>query len=219
MAAPQLLALKDLEVLTVSAGVTVAVELILLRNVTGQVGKIHLCYLLFNIILCFFYINSGSFFTMSLMRSYIRTHCIMAVYLVGPVTEGPTTPAPTTRPTVQCENKRRNCPNWAAAGYCTGRYESYMSENCAQSCGTCASKFALLSYTNTCVYGLAYTHLYAHKYVYMHMYHEVSGWRSWKRLELSITLLYHNASLRIENRVTSNLSFLLYPGSIAKMQS
>ena len=70
MAAPQLLALKDLEVLTVSAGVTVAVELILLRNVTGQVGKIHLCYLLFNIILCFFYINSGSFFTMSLMRSY-----------------------------------------------------------------------------------------------------------------------------------------------------
>ena len=57
MAAPQLLALKDLEVLTVSAGVTVAVELILLRNVTGQVGKIHLCYLLFNIILCFFSIS------------------------------------------------------------------------------------------------------------------------------------------------------------------
>ena len=53
MAAPQLLALKDLEVLTVSAGVTVAVELILLRNVTGQVGKIHLCYLL-----CFFSITT-----------------------------------------------------------------------------------------------------------------------------------------------------------------
>ena len=65
MAAPQLLALKDLEVLTVSAGVTVAVELILLRNVTGQVGKIHLCYLLFNIILCFFYINSQFLYNVS----------------------------------------------------------------------------------------------------------------------------------------------------------
>merc|ERR1739844_41295 len=41
---------------------------------------------------------------------------------------------------VSCEDKSRfedRCPAWASAGYCTGRYERFMTRNCKKSCGTC----------------------------------------------------------------------------------
>merc|ERR1739838_975978 len=41
---------------------------------------------------------------------------------------------------VECEDESRyesRCSNWASAGYCTGRYEGFMTENCKKSCGHC----------------------------------------------------------------------------------
>merc|ERR1719154_907151 len=41
---------------------------------------------------------------------------------------------------VSCEDKSRfedRCPAWADAGYCTGRYERFMTRNCKKSCDLC----------------------------------------------------------------------------------
>lgn len=52
----------------------------------------------------------------------------------GPVEPSVTTTTP--RP-MNCEDRSQYCPAWAAAGYCTGRYERYMSQNCSYSCRIC----------------------------------------------------------------------------------
>lgn len=46
----------------------------------------------------------------------------------------------TTRP-MMCEDEHEYCPQWAGAGYCTGRYETYMSKTCKYSCNKCNGKF------------------------------------------------------------------------------
>jgi len=41
---------------------------------------------------------------------------------------------------VSCEDKSKfedRCPAWADAGYCTGRYERFMTRNCKKSCDLC----------------------------------------------------------------------------------
>merc|ERR1739838_1265814 len=43
---------------------------------------------------------------------------------------------------VSCEDEsayESYCPYWANAGYCTGRYENFMTLNCKKSCGTCTA--------------------------------------------------------------------------------
>lgn len=36
-----------------------------------------------------------------------------------------------------CADKVKGCPVWARKGYCKGRYEKYMKENCEKSCKLC----------------------------------------------------------------------------------
>jgi len=37
----------------------------------------------------------------------------------------------------QCADLSEHCSSWKTSGYCTGKHEEYMSENCKKSCGTC----------------------------------------------------------------------------------
>ena len=39
-----------------------------------------------------------------------------------------------------CRDKNSNCPRWKNEGYCKGRYEEWMTSNCAKSCNTCGCK-------------------------------------------------------------------------------
>ena len=34
-------------------------------------------------------------------------------------------------------DKDNNCPGWARRGYCKGKYEQWMKENCMKSCNLC----------------------------------------------------------------------------------
>ncbi|KAK3083946.1 hypothetical protein FSP39_005797 [Pinctada imbricata] len=58
----------------------------------------------------------------------------------GGSTASPTTarPASTTTPTRgTCRDTRSRCSVWAEAGFCTGRFEVFMSRNCRLSCNQC----------------------------------------------------------------------------------
>ena len=39
-----------------------------------------------------------------------------------------------------CEDKKNDCARWASSGYCTGRYEHYMKNNCPKSCKHCGGE-------------------------------------------------------------------------------
>ena len=48
---------------------------------------------------------------------------------------------PNLDPTI-CKNKKphKKCVQWKNKGYCSGKYEAYMSKNCKASCEVCTPK-------------------------------------------------------------------------------
>ncbi|CAD5220275.1 unnamed protein product [Bursaphelenchus xylophilus] len=47
------------------------------------------------------------------------------------------TAAPATLAPVSCRDKKHFCPHWKSAGFCSGIFQAYMKQNCANSCGWC----------------------------------------------------------------------------------
>ena len=44
---------------------------------------------------------------------------------------------------LDCLDKNTYCSIWSRDGYCRGKYEEYMRENCKETCNLCSSMMSL----------------------------------------------------------------------------
>nr|XP_002131103.1 plasminogen [Ciona intestinalis] len=82
-----------------------------------------------------------NFCTTGAYINYMRNTCPMSCNIC---TTGTTTVA-------ACTDKAGSCNAWKQAGYCTGRYATYMATNCKSSCGLCANAVTTTTTAAPCV--------------------------------------------------------------------